>query len=334
MKSELWIRLKATPPKGDALTARIAFPEVSSRLLAGIDAEGYRHFLVQLSTDEAELNDTQSRGITVTCKDLQVRGQAREIQQAKYMDIVCQESGGYDAFDIIGKEIANSLALGGNTTSEVVKGILARWRRFWVQPPKNLLSREEVIGLFAELWFLHHWLLPNMDQNAAVSRWRGPYSSRHDFEWVGNSIEVKATTSTRGRIHRIHGIEQLSPPQEGKLSLFSLRLREEGGATNTLPSIITSCRSVLGNNPDALTSFENSLALTGYSPLHDDEYAKICFRVVDEALYAVKSPFPSITPDKFRGGVPLGVEKVDYEINLDGYGSLIIARTPIQITIL
>jgi hypothetical protein len=47
----------------------------------------------------------------------------------------------------------------------------------------------------------------------------------------------------RGRIHRINGRDQLAPPELGELLFFSLRLHEEGGATNTLPSVIAACRA-------------------------------------------------------------------------------------------
>ncbi len=326
--SSVWERLQADLPKGDAITARPANPEVSQILLAGIDAEGNRHFLIPLSQEEKALNDSQSRGILVTSKDLRVKSHAQDQQPSRYMDIVCQDAAGHGAFDAIGREIAVSLAANTGSKTELVRSILSKWRRFWGRAPSIMLSREEITGLFAEVWFLHRWLLPYEDHITAVKRWRGPYGSRHDFEWQGKSVEVKGTTSTRGRIHWIHGLDQLSPPEGGKLLFFSLRLREEGGAANTLPALIASCRSALANNAEALTGFENSLALTGYSPLHDEEYEKLHLRVVDEVLFVVQDSFPKITVGTFQNGVPSGVESVNYEINLEGHDALIIAREP------
>src|SRR5262249_35908769 len=153
-------------------------------------------------------------------------------------DMMCEEQAGHEAFDLVGGEIAARLATGRERAPEVVARVLAKWRRFWSQLTTPALSREEQLGLFAELWFLSVWLLPRVGAVEAVRRWRGPSAARHDFEWPGHSVEVKATTSTRGRIHRIHGLEQLAPPEQGELLFFSLRLREEGGATNTLPSLV------------------------------------------------------------------------------------------------
>ncbi len=326
LNTEIWDRLKNTRIKEETFVARTAFPEISTVLLAGIDAEGARHFLIPLSSDEEGMSDSQSRGIGVSCEELKIK--EHDQAPSKYIDIICQDPTGQEAFDIIGREIAVSLSSGNISKVEVVSTVLAKWRYFWGRPPVNILSKEEIIGLFSELWYLNCWLLPNMKQSDVIVGWRGPRGSRHDFEWQGKSVEVKGTTSTAGRVHWIHGIDQLLPPENGKLYFFSLRLREEGGATNTLPSLIALCRSSLANNQDALASFESTLVLTGYSPMHDEEYEKVRFRIVDEALYEVKDAFPRITADKFQEGVPSGVEVVHYEINLDGHDNLIVSRKP------
>jgi hypothetical protein len=130
--------------------------------------------------------------------------------------------------------------------------------------------------------------------------------SRHDYEWPGTSVEVKASTSTRGRIHRINGLDQLSPPQNGKLYFFSLMLREETGATNTLPALIASIVTKLNADEEALSRFETTLAQTGYSPVHDEEYSKLHLRVAQEGLYAIKDDFPRLNTEQFKNGVPAG----------------------------
>jgi hypothetical protein len=140
-------------------------------------------------------------------------------------------------------------------------------------------------------------------------------------------VEVKATTSTRGRIHRVNGLDQLAPPEAGELLFFSLRLREEAGATNTLPSVIAACRAQLELDTDSLSRFEKALAQIGYSPAHDEEYSKLHLRVVEEGLFKVRDDFPRLTAAQLRAGVPPGVERVEYEINLSGFDHLCIARS-------
>lgn len=106
---------------------------------------------------------------------------------------------------------------------------------------------------------------------------------------------------------------------------FSLRLREEAGATNTLLSVIAACRAQLEADADTLSRFEKGLAQVGYSPAHDEEYAKMRLRIVEEGLFQVRDDFPRLTAAHLTAGVPPGVERVEYEINLSGFDHLCIA---------
>jgi hypothetical protein len=152
--------------------------------------------------------------------------------------------------------------------------------------------------------------------------------SRHDFEWSGRSVEVKATTSTRGQIYHINGLDQLAPPANGDLLFYSMQLREEGGAAHSLPTLVASCRDHFSNDAQALSLFENALAQIGYSPAHEEEYAKVKYRVVEEGLFTVIQDFPRLLLTSFSTGIPAGVERVEYEVNLAGFAHLRIARNP------
>jgi hypothetical protein len=321
---EVWRRLEQSRPAGDNLTARQAIPAGSPRLQCALDSKGRRHLLIALQENEDALRDTQSRGVHVETRDLIVRGHP----SARYLDIICLDVTGHPVLDLIGGELATALSMPEAKPAEIVKRVLAKWRRFWGLLPRTMLSREEILGLFAELWFFLVWLLPSAGASETVQRWRGPMGSRHDYEWTGKSVEVKATTSTRGRIHRINGLDQLSPPEQGELYFFSLHLREEAGALNTLPSLITSILSQLNSDVDALSRFETVLAQTGYSPAHDEEYSKLHLRIVTEGLYAVRDDFPRLSAQQFRAGVPAGIERVEYEINLNSFNHLILSKSP------
>jgi len=322
---EVWTRLSGERPAGETLWARRATPDTTPRLVAALDADGKRHLLIMLLAGESELQDSQSRGVGVVTRELAIPEHAT----GRYLDITCHDPAGREAFDVIGGELADRLASGQETASECVSRVLSKWRRFWGQLPRQILSKDAQLGLFAELWFLSVWLTPKVTAGEATTRWRGPFGSRHDFEWTGRSVEVKATTSTRGQIHHINGLDQLAPPEIGELLFFSLRLREEAGATNTLPSLIHACRSLLANDSDALTRFETALAQVGYSPLYEEEYSRLHLRILEEGLFTVRDDFPRLTQASLAlGSPPPGVEHVEYEVNLGGYSHLRIARLP------
>lgn len=321
---ETWDRL--TLPIGERLVARPALPEITPQLLCAIDSSGGRHLLISLGIADEEYRDRQSRGVSVTTRDLSIHGS----NARKYLDVACLDAGGHGILDLMGGEIAKGLADETKTPAEIVKHVLAKWRRFWGQIPQLMLSREEQLGLFAEIWFLMEWLFPKLGQEAIIA-WRGPWGSRHDFEWDDKSVEVKATTNIRGRIHKIHGLDQLSRPENGILFLVSTSLREEIGATNNLPGLIETCRNYLQSFDEGLAHFENALAHLGYSPIFEDEYSKLKLRVQESVLFRVTSDFPKLTREDFEKGIPDGIERVDYEINLNTFNHLIVANQPAQL---
>lgn len=320
---EVWERLSGQHAQGENLWVRRAVPDACERLLAAIDAEGKHHLLILLLPGEQALDDSESRGLTVVTRELSMPGH----QTGTYIDVICNDAAAHDGFDVIGGELADRLAASTETANQIVARVISKWRRFWGHAPRSLLSTAEQLGLFAEIWFLSVWLLPRVGPIQAVNRWRGPMGARHDFEWSGCSVEVKATTSTRGRVHRINGLDQLALPDQGVLQFFSLRVREEAGATNTLPAVIDACRAQLELEPDALSMFEATLMKVGYSMAHQEEYTKLRLRVVDEGLYEVRGDFPRLTTAALRNGLPPGIERVEYEINLDAFGHLCGART-------
>lgn len=324
---EVWTRLGSESAHGLNLWARRAVPDVTSRLLSAVDPDGQRHLMIRLDVGDSDLTDSQSRGLEVTTRELTIRGQ----ESGRYLDIVCRDKAGHETFDLIGGELAERLAACREQPHESVLGVLAKWRRFWGKVPQDMLSREQQLGLFAELWFLSVWLVQRVRAAEAVERWRGPFGARHDFEWLKHSVEVKGTASTRGPVHRIHGIDQLALPEHGNLLLFSLRVREEAGATNSLPAVITMCRHQISHEEEVLSKFESALMRAGYSVAHEEAYRNIRFRIVEEGLYAVRDDFPRLTPSQIFTGVPAGIEHVDYDINLGGFQHLRIAQSAAEV---
>lgn len=317
---DLWTLLETNIPTGENLTAKPSVPELSVQVFCALDSENQRHILVQLKSDDSAYEDRQSRGIQVVTRELNVHGQP----SSRYIDLICLDIAGYSGFDLIGSEIIAELVKGIRSPAEIIHSVLAKWRRFWGQIPQDLLSLNEVIGLLAEIRFLTERLIPEVGPGEAVKRWRGPFGSRHDFEWLGSSVEVKATTSSRGRIFHINGIDQLDPPENGKLFFFGVQLREEGGAEQTLPRIIETCRNLLVKDDEALDKFESALVQAGYFPHHNEDYEKLRFRIIEETLFAVTKDFPKICAGNFDGGIPAGIVRVEYDINLNGCDRLII----------
>lgn len=314
---------------GDRLRVRRVNPHDRRVILSGRDADDKRHILIRINDSESEPTAVATRGIEVTVRHLAEPGH----EPGRFIDIVCHETGGHAAFHLIGDEIARGLVEEWASPSDVVDHVISRWRQFWGRLPQTLLSVPQQIGLFAELWFLHTWLGRDGNIVAAVGRWRGPTGARHDFEWEGYSIEVKATTSVNRLVHRINGVNQLLPPDTGELHLFSLQVRQEEGAANSLLSLVDRIRSLVAGTPDTAMDFEDKLARVGYASSHGSEYAKLRLRVSGEWLYRVDRDFPRIVPSSFSLGVPSGVEAIEYDVSLSGFEHLRVASRPSEMPV-
>lgn len=320
-----WERLAAQPPAGENLTTRLAFPRGRKDVFIGLDANGCRHLLVELPEhEEDELVERASRGISVVTRNLHVDADST----IRFIDIICLESPGYAALDVVAVELADALDSGASIArASLVRNVLAKWRRFWSGTSHGLLSREQQVGLFGELWFFLHWLCPSIGAEIAIDRWRGPLGARHDFEAPKISVEVKTTENAGGR-HTIHGIEQLLEPQDGALFFFSLLVRDEGGAPDHLAGLVAQTREMLKPYHDARVSLDALLDEVGYKDEFEREYAKLRLRVRSESLLRVSENFPRLVPASFVNDVPQNVLQVTYDIVVDASATWMVARTP------
>ncbi len=313
-----WRDLEARPVAYGSLNAR-RLTDVAAVL--AVDQQARRHVLLPINRLEEGFNDTRSRGLVVLSRMLEVENEPSR----PFLDLCGTDPAGRDAFNVVATELVDQLRR-GVASVEAVASSLAKWRRFWSTAPLEGLTPEEIRGLFGELWFLLVWLLPHGHEQ--VRHWVGPQGARSDFQWQGLSIEAKTTNSGRGHIHRINGIDQLDPPDDGRLLMYSLRLREEAASSNSLASLALAISQELSNRPELNGIFEDQLAAAGYSSLHADRYREIRFRIVDERLYRVEEDFPRLSATTFARGVPMGIERIEYEVNLETCPHLVVAAAP------
>ena len=145
--SDIWEQIERSNPVGEKLIAKQFIPTISCRILCAVDVEKKRHFLIHLEQGESGTEDRNSRGLTVVTRDLQIHGK----EPGRYLDIECRDPAGYPAFNLIGQEIATDLAKAKQSPSEIVRRVLSRWRRFWGQIPRQMLSREKNCGAFSRI---------------------------------------------------------------------------------------------------------------------------------------------------------------------------------------
>lgn len=310
LADDLWSGLE--PPEGnDRFRARRPgdLPEAVPARVA-LDHQGRRHLLIEVPSGTANVPRPRTRGLQVTLESLQTADGA----VADHLDLACTEPAAATQFASVAAEVLAELAGDPGAPRETVARVLERWSWFWGVPSQGL-SGEEVIGLFAELWFLERWIGPvTVDRLRA---WTGPGGDRHDFKWPKISVEVKATRAPgQGTSsHRIANLDQLDDPEFGDLRLFSLRVTPDPIATHTLPGIVDRINGALTGDLQAVALWNERLGRAGYSPAHAERYRE-GFRIVAQELYRVDENFPRLIRSTFAAGVPIGVDDISYTVNL------------------
>ena len=322
-----WDLLEGAPPEGQRLLVRLAYPSRRQDVLIGIDAARRRSILVEVPLGEpSNITERASRGITVQTVEMNdVDGSSPKT----FIEVACVEAAGHAALDIVTLELVDALAAGASIGRvRLVQGVLAKWRRFWGGVAQNLLSREEQLGLFGELWFLSRWLLPSVGASKSIAMWRGPAGARNDFESNGLAVEVKTSSRLDGG-HTVNGLEQLLEPEGGMLLLFSLCTRDEASGPESLSNVVRSLKADLASDAEQLGRLETLLCAAGYDDRHEAEYEKLRLRVRAEGLYRVADGFPRLIPESLVDGLPAGVGVVRYELRLEAAGQWLVSDNPV-----
>lgn len=326
-----WALVEAEPPSGERLTVRTALPGRHGDVLIGVDAARRRYLLVLVPAGEpSDLSERSSKGIAVQTVEMTVSDGCTD----RFVEIACLEPQGQTALDTIAIELVGALEAGASIGRvRLVQSVLAKWRHFWSGFGQGVLSKEQQLGLFGELWFLSRWLSPSVGFPRAVQMWRGPTRARNDFETRGLGIEVKTTSRIDGS-HVIHGLDQLLEPGGGALLLYSLSVRDEASGTESLPRVVDEIRARLADDYATLSQFDATVYAGGFDDRLASEYSKLELRIREEGLYRVGDGFPRLVPQSITGGVPGGVSAIAYELRLDTAGSWMLARTPAAATTL
>lgn len=321
-----WDLLDGQMPTGERLLVRLAAPQFCRDVYIAVDASGGRYLLVELPVEErAQVAERASRGIAVRTVELSVGVGQQSL--SRFLEIACLDDEGRAALDTIADDVIQRLRATPNASrGKAVREVLAKWRRFWGATARRL-SREQVLGLVGELWFLNFWLAPAAGPVKAVAMWRGPFGARNDFESHSLAIEVKASARTDG-VHMIHGIEQLLEPPAGSLYLFSLFVREEASATVTLPGLVATTMGLVSKNAELTAQLENALYACGYDSRDDEEYLRMAVRIREQRLYKIQPGFPRLVPQSLSGALPPGVGNISYELQVAAAASWMVADEP------
>lgn len=189
---------------------------------------------------------------------------------------------------------------------------LKRWQEFLSRGRKNVLSPNEVRGLFAELTYLSESLESGSYAGDVMVRgWLGPERGQHDFVIGDKAVEIKALAGSDRDLVRISSEDQLvSHLSTLLLRLYFLAQTEDSVGSESLNEIVQRLSVRLDDDQFTFDWFAVRLAQAGYIDL--PHYDTPRFRVADVRTYLVRDDFPRILPSN----LPAGVEDVAYSILL------------------
>lgn len=282
------------------------------------DINGYYHFAIQDSDlRPKEIDDPSVNGLQVKVVDYRFQGGST----TRFIDLTCSIAGYIEEFTEIVKEISKAILVDKEKPVNAVNQIINNWISFWSNQRKELLSEEGQIGLICELLFFEK--LCTLNSNKALSSWTGPHGEKHDFNFTDWNFEVKGTRR-RLRKHTVNGIDQLNPTKDKGLGFVSVQLITSNNERSiNLPTLIE--RIIINhflNSPQLHLRFNDLLAKTGYSPVHEEEYRKFNIEVLNSTLFKVDESFPRLTTNMLKEPLNIHVSSVTYDISLENHAGI------------
>lgn len=199
---------------------------------------------------------------------------------------------------------------------------LIRWQRLLARQRSQLLTPEEVRGLYAELVVLADLLtLAPGKQDQIVQCWDGPVDAAQDFRFTHFCVEVKATSPDRHGLVRISSEDQLHrTDRDIFLAVVNLRDEKDDPAALSLDELVETVSGRL--DPETRQHFEERLGQAGY--LDIDAYSSPRFKSSAPSLYAITPEAPVL----HRGGIPSATSNLRYELDTRHLADQLVQHLP------
>ncbi|WP_156687392.1 PD-(D/E)XK motif protein [Mycobacterium sp. Marseille-P9652] len=303
---EAW-RLLERAKNEDLTTRESGVSTTGGSVVHALDPGRHRHLLLPVTPEHVDIEDSRSRGVSVTMRILQ----GAEEKERRYIDVECREVPLNDLFSTVCDEILVCVANTPDAAGLCVTTILERWRELLGPASQRLLNEQALKGLLAELHVLE--ALAAVSPSLAMKIWTGVQRRRHDFTGVHAACEVKASSLTEEVKIHINGLRQLSAPPSGSLYLAVERFERVPDGGDSITQAITRIER-LGVASLQLLS---QLSELGVQPADLTVYRQVQFRSLERRLYLVDHSFPRLTPELLQGKSAADrISSVEYVLNL------------------
>jgi hypothetical protein len=293
---------------GNGFQVRQAAGDTAVPCYWGRNSRGDCLFILELSGDHTAQfgkDRTVVRGVNV---DLRT-----EDELTQRLVLTLERQIDRDIFAGFCRTLTSALTNAGDPASSLAVALahLRRWKAFMSGRGGDLLSPEEVRGLFGELTFFLELVERRSFSADTVAAWMGPDRSHQDFIFGNTAVEIKTLSGDERSVIRISSEDQLESLQD-ELFLRAYRLSNmpDSAQARSLNEIVKTAQT-LSDEAGMADEFDRKLAMYGYAPLPD--YDEPRFIVSKVTTYAVTDAFPRLA----RSGLPGGIMNVTYGVKLE-----------------
>lgn len=191
---------------------------------------------------------------------------------------------------------------------------LQQWKTLLSHGLTKRLSKEQIRGLVAELWFGLDYLAAQFSPGEVLKSWQGPYGAPQDYRTPDGCLYEIKSVHGGSRSVDISSVDQLDPMDRVPLVLCvvtveEIELQTSGGVS--LVDLVAHFRAELSATPKLVDELNDRFHALAFDP-SDGIYADQFFLVGGLRRFDVSGSFPRL----LRGHVPLGIETVRYKLKL------------------
>lgn len=239
-----------------------------------------------------------------------------------YIGLTQTNSSG-EIFEVVVQDLINNLEKVNSVESSFskVKEVLAKWKNFFQEERKLLLSEIEQQGLYGELKFLNSCI--KMIGPNAVLFWSGCEKETHDFYLAGNAVEIK-TTSKNAPYEIAASSEYQFDDNDvnNRLFLQFYALRKSSSSGEKLPELVGIIRTALKGTPSMLEKFNYKLERYGFYDVAAISYTT-GYYIRDFYSFAIRDGFPRLV----KSDLAEGISNLLYTISLSHCFNSLIEET-------
>ena len=302
---EAWSLALGSPAIGDQIRA---YPLEATRLgaRAAVSDAGHSGILVPLAAGERFHPPSSLRGGQGGVLEAEIATFVDGSARVRTLAVWCRDPALRDAFLAFCEALIERWVV-GTPVARALDICHAEFQRLLAGPKR--LDTSLLVGLLGELMVVAELveLLPE-----SVLAWGGVRRERQDFRHGRVAIETKTTlrSDIASRKVRISSLDQLQPPDKGRLFLHAIHLERNDGGELSLPTLIKRIEARLEGT--MLDEFHAALG-----PDNRGAGDARTFSVLSRRSYEVRNGFPCLVPEKLVSGCPdPGVGNVQYDLDL------------------